>query len=78
MDWCVHIILRNKFSLHQRTSPPEKLPADFKKKLGPLQKYVIQLHKLNKYIFSQIRNANETPAYFDMLIILLTMLGQNL
>lgn len=65
-DWCVHIIHRNSFSLHQESSPSQKLPADFKKQLGPLQWHINGLHKVNNHIFSQIQYANETPVYLDM------------
>jgi hypothetical protein len=39
---------------------------DFDDKVIDFHRYVIQLRKSNKYMLSQIANADQTPLNFDM------------
>jgi len=42
-------------------------PANFVEKLVSFQRYMIHSRKNFDYTFNQIRNAEETPLYFDMM-----------
>jgi hypothetical protein len=43
------------------------LPANFEEKLAAFQQHVTGFQKSHSYHLSRIRNADETPLYFDML-----------
>jgi len=45
----------------------QKLPPDFVEKFAPFLGQVIQLHKMNDYLLSKVRNPDESPTYFHML-----------
>lgn len=64
--WLYRFFKRQGFSVRRRTTMCQKLPAEFEDKLLEFQKYVIKKRKENKYILSQIGNADQTPVYFDM------------
>uniref|UniRef100_A0A673FL43 HTH CENPB-type domain-containing protein n=1 Tax=Sinocyclocheilus rhinocerous TaxID=307959 RepID=A0A673FL43_9TELE len=69
LGWCRRMMRRNGFSLRRRTSLAQRLPSDFTEKLLSFQRYVIGLRK-NSYPLDQMGNADQTPVFFDMLIVI--------
>uniref|UniRef100_A0A671XB87 HTH CENPB-type domain-containing protein n=1 Tax=Sparus aurata TaxID=8175 RepID=A0A671XB87_SPAAU len=66
MGWCRRMMRRNGLSLRRRTSLAQRLPADFREKLVNYQRFVIKLRKKHEYPLDQMRNAVQTPVFFDM------------
>lgn len=63
--WIRRFMKRKNLSIRRRTTMCQRLPGEYEDKLLSFQKYVIGLRHKNKYILSQIGNADQTPVWFD-------------
>lgn len=64
--WLRRFMNRRELSIRRRTTICQKLPEQYEDKLIAFQKHVINLRKQNRYLLSQIGNADQTPVWFDM------------
>ena len=64
--WMTKFLSRNKFTLRNRTSVCQKLPAQLEKALTQFYADAAKFMRIGKYPPSLVGNMDETPAFFDM------------
>ena len=64
--WATHFMRRHEFSLRQRTSIAQKLPADLEVKLSSFREFVSKSRADDEFDFRDMINMDETPMYFDL------------
>ena len=69
LSWINSFMKRFNLSLRRRTKISQKLPEDTEEKLEEFRRFVIRLRTQYNFDLNSIFNMDETPVWFDMIVI---------